>query len=284
MRVARRIVSIGLDEPWYAPLVAAGVAFDVERREVAPGMEPMARLHATAVARVDEADPIWPRAEAILRAHGASDHVASVELSFDEPERAGAAWLHLRSVWHNGFPQPEDDWPEGSGTLDLSGRCPVCGVGVRQVGPYRLKRPPKWGRRWLMGLNWEPSALFARRDVWEGALAPLGAASREVLLHRDGSVLPGVVQLVPVEGLLLDPSGLRGELCGTCGQRRYAPPERSPYPRVVGAPEVALASATEWVGHGFALSHPVLASGAFYRAVRGVEGRTVEWHPCARWG
>ena len=74
---------------------------------------------------------------------GASDIVRT---EFNASERGNAEYLNVAPAWHHGYPQPEDDFAYLSATYDLKEYCPGCGIGEKQVAPFRMKGEPKWGK------------------------------------------------------------------------------------------------------------------------------------------
>jgi hypothetical protein len=147
--------------------------------------------------------------------------------------------LVMSPSWHWGYPQPQD--PEGylRATYDLTEYCP-CGIGARQIAPFRIKRAPTWGRRSILQLNWVFDEFFVKPETWEAVFRPFGIGQREVVLHAGGTAVDNVVQLAITCEVDADVSGIPSKPCpyGRCEARKYfvGCGERMPGPAQVEAP------------------------------------------------
>ena len=278
MRIERH-VALRSNSRDFARLKAAGLEFGDENE-----------ISST---RLYEDDPRWPRVAAIL-INGAErralcpkmtdaellDLASITFIKFDEPERLAAPWLGLRSLWTNGYPQPESEWK--ARTFDAIDDCQACGITGPQTSPYRMSKAPKWGRRWLAGLFWASDALFARRDVYDAVFAPRGVPGREVLLHKGGEAISDTVQLAPTQTVALDSSGLASSECAECGRRKYEEPSRSFLPPPLGPVEGHAFVSEQWFGPDAMAFKIPFFSQEIYRELKDLEGRQVVWHPVGR--
>jgi len=71
---------------------------------------------------------------------------------FEDRELAEAKLLHMIQSGYWGYPQPENDYKSES--YDMSEACPICGKPAKQIKPYLVKGPPKFGRNDILALNW----------------------------------------------------------------------------------------------------------------------------------
>ena len=102
-------------------------------------------------------NPAWTAIEAYVTEN---DLLCTSETYFTKMEIENADWLSIRSQWRNGYPQPEDAFAYENITYTRENFCQVCGCGLHQVQPFRLKKEPKWGKRHFMMLNWIDDELF----------------------------------------------------------------------------------------------------------------------------
>ena len=253
------------------------IVVDFTPRNVAAFAEVGVTLSESGVLDIAENGPLWRGVRSLRRRWEMRDPLTWPE--FDEPERLAAPWLGLRGIWTNGYPQPESDWKVR--TFDAVGGCQACGITGPQTSPYRMAKPPKWGRRWLAGLFWASDALFVRRDVYDAVFAPRGVPGRAVLLRQNGGIIPDAVQLAPTETVPLDVSGLKSSRCGVCGRRKYVGPSRGFLPLPLGPVKGHAFLSEQWFGGGAAAFKTVLLSPEIYRELKDLEGRQVVWHPCA---
>ncbi len=116
------------------------------------------------------------------------------ELSFTPEELANAELLMMRPSGYWGYPQPEDGFREASFST-LSG-CSVCGAGIRQTKPLRVKPPIRLGSNDILAMNWVFEFVVTerfKRLVEDGDLD--GAEFWPLLNHRTGEPVSGFYQL-----------------------------------------------------------------------------------------
>jgi len=142
---------------------------------------------------------------------------------YDKKELDAADLLIYEGSWTNGYPQPEGEWISAQDiTYDLSGYCRECGAGLVQHAPFRLKKPPVWKNKHTFELEWIYDELFVKRETYASLFEPLGIGCREVLLHKNGSIIEDTVQLsLPIANAALDLSRQPFEDCPSCGVRKY---------------------------------------------------------------
>jgi hypothetical protein len=228
---------------------------------------------------VRESHPHWGELGAITSAHWISDLVST---QFSSTELESAAWLKLDSTSYQGYPQPEDAWREAS--FDLTGYCPGCHTGARQVRPFIMKKSPPWGRNGILQLHWVYDEAFVKPDVWAAVFAPLGVGKRDVV-DLKGRLLDGVVQLdAGAEAVSVDTSGLAFVSCARCGAQRHAPVKAGFFPALREQPPRGHFGRTaEYFGparSGIAV-RPLLISQALHRRLERVAVRGTRLVPLA---
>lgn len=213
---------------------------------------------------IAESNPQWQKVEAIAKAAGLP---SVTEKRFTEAEIRAAAWLHVRPNYMWGYPMPDGDPGFKRVSFDAASECPVCGTGLRQVAPLRLKREPVWRSRTFLGIYWLLS-ICARSDVAE-AMRKRGLSGFEatpILEHRSGNPLSTVVQLRFPHELsegLMDENLVRET--PACGHRKYLGATRELYRVSRAAMEGCLdfVQTPPWFGSGHLAVPLVLASSAF---------------------
>lgn len=80
---------------------------------------------------------------------------------FEKEEMEAAEFFHMvpREQW--GYPEPQDDW--GGRSYDKSTGCGSCGTGAKQVHPFFVKGPPRFGRGDITALFWVYEFLVTNR-------------------------------------------------------------------------------------------------------------------------
>lgn len=150
------------------------------------------------------------------------------ETIFSEDELSSAEWLTVRSQWRFGYPQPENDFEYESYTYTRDNSCRQCGCGLRQIDSFRIKKPPKWGKRCFAELNWVGDELFV--SDYAKSMLNIGSISgisflpvknkKGIEIFSDISQL--VVSVILEEGLVRNRQSIRAiEECSQCGSNKY---------------------------------------------------------------
>jgi len=156
-----------------------------------------------------------------------------------------------------------------------------CGIGKRQIAPFRMKAEPKWGTRSAMQLIWIFDEIFVRPTAWEATFRQFGIDRRPVLHHRTQRELESVVQLdiAALAELRMD-DNLPYVVCRRCDRRKHAHVMRGfvPAPAPTDAPAL---KSCQYFGDGGAANRAVLISNAVYRAITAAKLRGMEFDACA---
>jgi hypothetical protein len=226
-----------------------------------------------------ESDHRWPAVRQWFLNRG--DRPGFEHTEFTPAEVVAAPWVTVNPVWHHGYPQPEDDFAYRGVTYDLTDYCHKCGIGGRQVAPFRMTGEPRWGRRSILQLNWVFDEFFVTPGAWAGVFRQFGVAARPVLSRR-GAELTTVVQLVNDERLSMTPSPeLRGATCGVCGRWKYEPIRRGPLRQLLGNLTGAIARTEDWFGGGHSAFNEVIVSHELGAAITSAGLRGVLLRPIA---
>lgn len=225
---------------------------------------------------IAEHDPRWPDIAELVQKHGALDFVST---NFSAAERSRSEYLSMDPTWHHGYPQPSDDRSYLQETYDLSHYCASCGIGKRQVKPFRLKKAPSWGKKAILQLNWVFDEYFVVPDVWEAVFAPFDVGSRPAVLDKTGAVLNSVLQLDIPSSCELALEGRPLEVCADCGREKYLPISRGFFPAPDSSGEPIFKS-RQYFGSGGSAFQAVLVSNALYQKLRDAKVRGVEFAPC----
>lgn len=141
-----------------------------------------------------ESNPHWNNIEDILSDEKA---LCIYDTRFSPEELRNADWMTVRSIWHNGYPQPESEFGYENITYTRENKCNSCGVGLRQVGHFRLKKTPNWGAKHFMMLNWIEDEFFisdhAKKILEKAGFVDISFLS---VKNKNGKeLLPNVFQL-----------------------------------------------------------------------------------------
>ncbi len=235
-----------------------------------------------------ESSPYWSDISAIL---GKEKALCISDTRFSKKELQSAEWMTLRSVWHNGYPQPEGNFDYEDITYTRDNKCSQCGVGLRQIDSFRLKKAPNWGSRHFMMLNWIEDELFVSEHA-KNLLERSGFTdiSFSHVKNKSGKeILPDVFQLnirnVIPKGLVEGGRNLREiPTCSQCNSTVY-------HPSGIGmhsfrkeifdsAPDIV--KTTDMFGWGKAASPLIIVNQKVYRFIienrleRGLEFQPIE--------
>jgi len=256
MRIYRRIAPLN-SAPRVKALAGIGIDIDPQKGFV----------------NVYEDESRWPAVERILVEF---EMFAMSFSEFTEKERLEAKYLEAAADWHFDYPQPEDGYE--SLTYDVSSTCPECSKEWVQRAPYRTKRSPSWGRRSFFSFNWAFGSIFVKTEVYEQVFRPIGVECLPLYLYKKETIVDGVVQLMPMESVHIDPSEMIAEICPVCGKPTYNYPTRTFGPKVLNA-HAQVVESIEWFGSGANPNHMFLVSQEIYRQIKGLRG--LSFKPCA---
>jgi len=229
---------------------------------------------------IDESNISWPKLEPMLSAWQAVDVVTT---TFTTGELKKATSLRMAPSWQHGYPQPDDDFGYLTATYDLTDYCAECGVGKRQIAPFRMKGEPKWGKRHILQLNWVFDEFFVLPEVWERAFQPFGAGCRPVVDHRSGQELQTVVQIditATAASTLQIAENQPSEVCASCDRRKYLPISKGPFPSLVEEPTEPMLKTQEYFGSGASAWRAVIVSSALFQVVKEHKVKGVDFIPC----
>ena len=141
-------------------------------------------------------------------------------------------WFRLVPKGHFGYPQPEGDFGFRTATYDLARYCVRCGIGLRQVRPFRLRKSFTQSRSQFLQLNWVSDEYFVNSEtkaaMEEQSLR--GVSFLQPVLHRTGESVTLVYQLI-VENVLspaLVTDSLRRVTCCLDNEEHWTPPAVPP--------------------------------------------------------
>lgn len=203
-------------------------------------------------------------------------HNSVTQTLFSAAELNNAEWLQVRSKWHYGYPQPEGTFNDETFTYNRESFCRKCGAGLIQKNPFLIKKPPKWGKRFFMQLNWIEDELFTN-SIGKALLETsslTGFRFRDVLNSSNKTICDGVYQLDITS--VLPPSVVENQSyiddvqkCPCCGSYKYHPTGIGMLAlyrdALSGAPDIV--KTAENFGWGCGASHIILVRNRVYRAI-----------------
>lgn len=224
---------------------------------------------------IAENDPKWAEAARLAARYKA---IESVYTRFTEAECDSAKYLGIVAASHRGFPEPASGKGYLAATFDLSAFCARCGIGRRQVRPFRMKAAPRLHNS-LMQLNWIFDEYFAAPAIWAGVFKPMGIGCRPVRKHATGAELDSVVQLDIAENVDLKSAGNDGAECPACGRRKTPVSLRGYFPEPEST-EAPIFKSSQYFGSDAGAFRLVFVSNALYRKMKDASLRGVEFYPC----
>ena len=209
--------------------------------------------------------------------------VVTTSTKFTKPETDGAEYLQMTPAWHHGYPMPDMDNGYLELTYEAGAGCQRCGIGIRQVNPFRMKGEPKWGKRQILQLNWVFDEYFVTPGMYHTVFEPFGIKCRQVLQHRTGKPLQTVVQLAvdTITQVRLDMEKPFDALCSVCGQGKYHPHTRGFFPRLSEPESAPIFKSREHFGSGASAWRAIIVSQEVYRAMSAHDLKGVSFYPLA---
>ncbi len=169
-------------------------------------------------------DPRWQWIETYMKAKRQSWISDTI---FTKEELQQAQWMRVRSEWVTGYPEPMDGFAYQTITYTKDDYCAACGIGLKQVDCFRMKKVPSWGRRHFFSLFWESDELFVSEAVKRVfSLEGITGVEFMPVKNRSGTqVFEGIFQLriqkTLEEGLICDLKNLKSSsICPQCARRK----------------------------------------------------------------
>jgi hypothetical protein len=237
------------------------------------------RLVKAVTFQITEEDPRWEKVCRLVKQSGALDIRAT---TFSSAELKSAQYLAMLPAWHQGYPEPEDDFGYLHATYDLKEYCKTCGMGARQVAPFRMKKPPQWGRKSILQLNWVFDEYFAKADVWESVFRPLGIKCRSVVLHKTSAVIDSVVQLDVTDVNGLEMRDQPYVECVSCHRNKFDPRVVGFFPPLQQATDSNIFKSTQYFDSEANAYRQVLCSSALYKEINDARVAGVEFQACQK--
>ena len=225
--------------------------------------------------KVAESDPNWPEVRALIQEWDALDVVDTL---FSPAECLSAAYLQMRPTWHQGYPQPENDYLE----LTYECVCPGCGIREKQLAPFIMKCEPRWGKKHILQLNWVFDEYFVIPEVWESVFKPFGIECMPVLSGRQKTKLATVVQLVISSTRAAQvqmPGDARSECCGICNRIKYCPWVRGPFPMLASRLDAPISMTETYFGSGHSAWNAIIINQDLFRQIDQRNLRGVRFTP-----
>ena len=228
---------------------------------------------------VDESDKNLQFIEATLKA---SDITPFIETEFTKNEILQANACNIYSNWHNGYPEPSDDFGYLEETFDLKDYCEECGCGLKQKAPFLIKGEPKWGRRSMFSLNWEYSNFFVKPGIWDFLFKPFGIDCLPVLHYKKRTKLSSVVQLLlPEPTVIVDVSELEVSKCESCGRSKAeaAGNKGGYFPKIIEGELNVVAKTKNYFGSGGSAWHEIIIGAELVKKIHASGIKGIEFAP-----
>jgi len=225
---------------------------------------------------IAEDDPRWREVEALI---GRTKYpiIDTVTTEFSNLELDGAKFLGMVATSSAGYPQPEQQQGYLASTYDMEHCCKRCGLGKRQIAPFRVSLAEPKRDKSIFQLNWIFDEFFLSREAWKAVFEPFGIGYHPVIAHNTGKEMDRLVQLDinDVHNLML--TGTNCEECSLCGRRKFPFNTKGFFPKPV-FPQSDLFKSTEAFGaFGFSL---VIVSHKLHRAMKRAALTGIKFYPC----
>jgi hypothetical protein len=228
---------------------------------------------------VAENDPRWEGVSELLKRFKVIDTSTT---GYSDVELGSAAVLGVLGASPKGYPEPSGNFGYLAKTFDLTEYCDLCGIGARQVAPFRLKKVPKLQSS-VLQLNWVFDELFVDGSIWRKVFEPFGIGFRPTVLHRTGVELDDLVQLDIRRAVDVNVEQLKKfKDCRRCGRRKYWPKYLGgPYPPPVVA-DAAIFRSKQYFGDGLLAFNLVFISNRLFHEIRSIGLRGLTFQAISR--
>jgi hypothetical protein len=225
--------------------------------------------------KIGEGDPRWKDARELAARFQITDFPST---RFDHSEIEAATALCMLATSHRGYPEPSEGFGFLDATFDLSDYCYKCGIGGRQIRPFRLKSAPVL-KRSVMQLNWVFDEFFVARDVWSAVFEPQGIDYWPVVLASTGEVVHSVVQIKIDLQVNLKLQENNTTTCPHCSRskRLFELKGFCPAPAEIPAP---ILKSSQYFGSDGAAFRRVLVSSSLRQEIKDKGLRGLDFYPC----
>jgi hypothetical protein len=225
---------------------------------------------------IAEDDPRWFEAKRLAENCKITDFART---EFSDAELESADVHCIVASGHKGYPEPSDNMGYLGVTYDQSEHCSRCGIGLRQVQPFRIAFDPILKQK-VLQLNWIFDEFFVSREVWAQIFEPLGIGFWSVLSSKTGEILDSVVQLQVSERADLEFEPEDSYRCPECGLTKFPLSLRGLAPRPRSIP-AAIFRSTEFFGSGANAFNRVFVSWSVFKAIQRSGLRGMRFYPCS---
>ena len=224
---------------------------------------------------ISEDEPQWPIVRSLAEKVKITDFVRT---RFSNSELDGANVLCVLASAHRGYPQPSKKMGYLEETYDLSEYCRECGIGHRQIRPFRIKSKPA-SKHSVLQLNWVFDEFFVFRDVWEEIFKPFDIDCWPVVSDETGEVSKSIVQLRISHKADLKDDIDSNQTCHCCGRTKSPLSLRGFAPTPIDIPAPIFRS-TQYFGNGGNAFNRLFITAPLYREAQLRELRGIEYYPC----
>lgn len=256
----------------------AEAGIEVRSAELRDGTNPFSSAGADAVwFEIGENDPRWFDAKRLAGRFRATD---TVWTRFSQAERDAADFLGVIPHEQQGDPDAWCDRTWLAKSFDFSRRCQRCGIGRKQVRPFRLRDSPRLTNQ-LMRLHWVPDEILVGHETWAGTFGRLGMRARPVVLEGSGEVIESVVQLEVSEHVGLRSSPADVTVCGLCLRPRSTLSMDGFFPRPVYT-DAPVFKSKEYFVSDAGPYNLLFISKVMYTTLKIAGVRGADFYPCGR--
>jgi hypothetical protein len=224
---------------------------------------------------IAEHDPRWMDASRIVAKFQITD---SVRTEFSPSEFAAASAICILASSHRGYPMPSAKRGFLAATYDLSDYCAKCGIGCRQVRPFRFNSTLDL-KRTIMQLKWIFDEYFVSREIWTAIFRPFAIGYWPVVFDGTGNEIDSVVQLRISHYADLKHDEASSVVCSICGRTKTKMDLRGFCPKPGSAPAPIFKS-TQYFGSDAGAFRRVLVAPVLYEAIKKSGLRGIEFYPC----
>jgi hypothetical protein len=149
-------------------------------------------------------------------------YITDVEyVEFNDAELDNSEYLLCDGFEEFGYPQPENNFGYLRETYDLSNYCDMCGRGLVQKAPFKIKKTPNLNKIKIFGLYWVYDAVFVSIDFYEKIFKPLNIGYLPVYGAKKREI-ENIIQLkIPEIDESLNLDFMDYELCPKCNHKKY---------------------------------------------------------------
>jgi len=203
-----------------------------------------------------------------------------LETHFTKTEMEHADFFAIHPSWHFEYPQPKENFVYEAITYNPENVCKNCGIKLKPINSFEIKKNPKWGKRNIVQLNWIFDEYFVSCNLKNQLEKNSDIKFKSVNNYKTKIILDDIFQINIYEYIDLNmPAGTDFEQCKICKQIKYLPHTRGFFPSPKSS-NFTITHSVQSFGSACNSYHAVLINKDIYNLFNRIGVNGISYTPC----